>query len=193
MKKAIIVGIILFCIGIGIGYYYINISKEKTIQNNQIKEENDLIYNTTTKNTVRTVRTNTGNEKVSPNATLILKKKYKKCEHTIKDYAKIPEELVNLSREEVAKKYDGWEMLGFSTKEIVLYKEYSGICNEHYVIREEKGNITIYKLDENNNETLYKNTDIAIEYLTEEDKNKLKDGIYAYSKEKLNSALEDFE
>ena len=52
----------------------------------------------------------------------------------------------------------------------MLEKEYSGICGEHYVLKEENGNVTIYKVDENKNETFYKNTDIATEYLADEDK-----------------------
>lgn len=45
-----------------------------------------------------TLETNASEEKVSPNATLIIKKYYKKCGHTTKDYATVPEEIVNKTR-----------------------------------------------------------------------------------------------
>ena len=41
------------------------------------------------------IETNANEEKVSPNATLVIKKYYKECGHTTKDYAEIPEEMVN--------------------------------------------------------------------------------------------------
>lgn len=194
MKKIIVVLALVFCISLGVGFYY----SKKTLNKNQNEIKNEIISldnnsTNTSKKTENFIRTNTSNEKISPNATLILKKKYKECNHTIKDYVKIPEELVNLSREEFAKKYDSWDLIGFSSKEIVISKEYPGICGEHYVLREENGNVVIYKVDERKSETLYKNTDIATEYLTDEDKQKLKSGIFVYSKEELNSAIEDFE
>lgn len=193
MKKVIISFIIIFCISAGVGYYF-STSKnreESKNKNETIAVEKNIII--TPKVEENSIRTNTSNEKISPNATLILKKKYKDCNHTIKDYVKIPEELVNLTKEELAQKYSSWDIIGFSSKEIVLEKEYSGICGEHYVLKEENGNVTIYKVDENKNETFYKNTDIATEYLADEDKEKLKSGIFVYSKEELNSAIEDFE
>ena len=53
--------------------------------------------------------------------------------------------------------------------------------------------ISVYKIDNNNKEIFYRNTNIAVKYLAEEDKDKLKSGIKVYSKEELNAALEDFE
>ena len=193
MKKVIISFIIIFCISVGIGYYFsTSKNKEKSENKNEtIAVEENIIV--TPKVKENSIRTNTSNEKISPNATLILKKKYKDCNHTIKDYIKIPEELVNLTKDELSKKYSSWDIIGFSSKEIVLAKDYPGICGEHYVIKEENGNVTIYKVDENKNETFYKSTDIATEYLADEDKEKLRSGIFVYSKEELNSAIEDFE
>ena len=132
-------------------------------------------------------------EKVSPNATLIIKKHYKECGHTTKDYAEIPEELVNRTRKQVEQTYSDWEIRGFSPNEIVILKEVGGICNEHYVLREKDGKVVIYTQDANGKESINEITEISTEYLTEDDKAKLKEGIKATGKEELNSLIEDYE
>ena len=50
----------------------------------------------------------------------------------------------------------------------------------------------INKLDENNIK-LYKETEIAKEYLTQDDIQKLEIGILVYGRGQLNSIIEDFE
>lgn len=61
------------------------------------------------------------------------------------------------------------------------------------MIKERDGNIAIFKLDPNNNQTFLKDTEIATEYLAEEDLEKIKQGITVYTKKELNKTIEDFE
>ena len=75
----------------------------------------------------------------------------------------------------------------------MLYKEVNEFCNEHYLLKEDNGYISIYKLDENSNETFLETTDISTNYLTEEDLKKIQEGIKIYTKKELNKTLEDFE
>ncbi len=63
----------------------------------------------------------------------------------------------------------------------------------HYLLKDVYGYIEIYYLDENNNEYLYKKTDISTDYLTEEDRDDLQVGIEVVGIEALNKMLEDFE
>ena len=63
----------------------------------------------------------------------------------------------------------------------------------HYILKDVYGYIEIYYLDENNNEYLYKKTDISTEYLSEEDLDDLQIGIEVVGTEALNKMLEDFE
>jgi hypothetical protein len=163
---------------------YINTIIENTVQQNVVQENiivNDIAVNTTDK------------EKISPNAILILKKFYEECSHTIKEYAKIPEEYVNLTKEELEEKLEEWSIDEFLANEVVLEKKVGGVCNEHYILRQKDGYIAVYKIDSNNQETLQEETGIATLYLTENDKLKLEEGIRIYGKEELNSTLEDYE
>lgn len=74
-----------------------------------------------------------------------------------------------------------------------MIKEVSGVCNQHYVLREKDGIIAIYQIHENNEETLKEETGISTEYLTENDRMRLEEGIRIYGDEELNSVLEDYE
>lgn len=198
MKKwiYIITVVIIVIVAIFIGNYLFKKENEIDNQNtmmqvtNEIKPENEVEENILINDIqISTIEA----EKISPNATLILKKHYEECNHTIKEYAKIPEEYVNLTKEELIEKQDGWEIESFSKDEVILIKEQSGLCNEHYVLRENNGTIVVYQIEKNNTEILKEETGIATEYLTESDRLRLEEGIRIYGYEELNSTLEDYE
>lgn len=132
-------------------------------------------------------------EKVSSNSILILKKYYTQCEHTINEYVEIPPELINLTQNEIQQEYPEWEVIGFSPNEVILYKEFSENCKEHFVLKNEKGKIVVYKILDSGEMELYERTEIDTEYLTETDLINVKNGFEIYGKEELNKILEDFE
>lgn len=140
-----------------------------------------------------TVNASVEEEKTTPNTVLVLKKNYTDCGHTITDTAEIPSEMVNLTKEELSKKYENWKIESFAKEKVVLSKELDSFCGEHYLVIEEENIVSIYLLDEGNNRTLVENTDIAFDYLPETDKIILSNGIYVYGKEELNKIKEDFE
>ena len=140
-----------------------------------------------------TVETSSINMKISPNAVIIKKCYYKKCDHLIKDVIDIPEELVNKTENDVREKYKGWKLEGYSPNEIVLYKEFSGICDEHYVVKDNNGVIGIFSEDENGVQEFVEDTDIETQYLPEEDQENLKVGMKVVGKVNLNNFLEDYE
>lgn len=61
-----------------------------------------------------------------------------------------------------------------------------------YILKEQGGVIAVYKENEAGNE-LYDLTDISVDYLTEDDKQNLKNGIEVTGIDSLNQLLEDFE
>ena len=132
-------------------------------------------------------------EKVSSNAILILKKYYQKCEHTINEYVEIPQELVNLTEEEVQAQYPDWEVIGFQTGKVILYKEFDDVCGEHFKLKVEDGKVVIYIVNSDGTESVYEKTNISSEYLTETDLLNMQDGLEIYGKEELNQIIEDFE
>ena len=64
-------------------------------------------------NEQNTTAVSSNEEKVAANAILILKKYYIQCDHTINEYVELPQELVNMTKEEVQAQYPDWEVIGF--------------------------------------------------------------------------------
>lgn len=208
MKKGIIILVIFLVLGFIIGalgyFVYNSYNMESEIQEAQLdlkedEEETIKKINYEDQSSIYSLeddikQTSMIDEKVSPDATLIIKKFYKDCGHTTKDYATVPEEIVNKTEQEVKDMYSNWEIKGFSPDEIVLYKELDGICNEHYVLKELDGVIAVYTIDSKGEEKFQEKTGIAIQYLPEQDFQRIQQGsIKAVGKEELNGLLEDYE
>ncbi len=132
-------------------------------------------------------------EKVAANAILILKKYYTQCDHTINEYVELPQELVNMTKEEVQEQYPDWEVIGFEQGKITLYKEFEDVCGEHFKLRVEDGKVVVYIVNNDGTESVYEKTNISSEYLTETDLINMQDGLEIYGKEELNQIIEDFE
>lgn len=183
MRKIIIYGIIIFAFSIGIGFYYANLWKMN--KTNTSYEQKSVAENV--------VETLYADEKVSYNASFAIKKYYEGCGHFKFNYAELPKEIINLSKDELRKLYSDWNIEKFSSNEIVLSKDIDTMCDEHFVLKLGKDNIEIYKSLENGKQKLYKSTNISRDYLTNVDIEKLEEGIYVYGISNLNSAIEDFE
>ena len=77
--------------------------------------------------------------------------------------------------------------------QIKLSRKSSGICSEHYVLRESDGYLSI-SCKNDIGEYIFKGlTDISVQYLPEEDLVKIQKGIEIVGKDNLNKFLEDFE
>ncbi len=199
MKKYTIIAIIIIGIILGFftGVYLYKINKlndEGKVQIAEtIEDECTALGELTNQEIEDLVATSSKEEKSSPNCVITLKIYYEKCNHIIESKQKIENTEINLTEEELKDRFSDWEIQKFTPTEIVLYKEVDEFCNEHYLLKEEDGYIAIYKLDENNNETLYEVTEIPTQYLPEEDLEKIQNGMKIYTEKELNKTLEDFE
>ena len=199
MKKYTIITIIVIGIILGFltGVYLYKINqisdKEELIEIAEIEDECTEIAELNESGKLDLVRTNSNDQKTSPNCVLTLKIYYNNCGHLIEKKEDIKETEVNMTEEELKDKFSEWEIQKFTPTEIVMYKEVNEFCNEHYLLKEKDGYISIYSLDENNNEKFIETTDISIEYLTEEDLENIEKGITVYTKKELNKTIEDFE
>lgn len=202
MKKMWIIGIIIAIIIIGIilGIFIYNNNANNNKQNSIVENEINIVSEKVTdecteeyQNSEKEIETDSQEEKISPNCLLTLKKYYEECNHTINEYIDIPQDLVNGTEEDLKKEYPYWQVEKYSSNDIILYKEFNSNCGQHFVLREDNGKITVYKINENNEEEVYENTEISVEYLSETDKIKISEGIRVNGIEELNQLLEDFE
>lgn len=140
-----------------------------------------------------TVKANTQEEKTSPNCSLTIKTYYPKCGHTKSEYTNLPQDFVNLSKEEIQERYQDYEIQDFATNAIVIYQEKQGDCGEHYRVKDKNGTVTIYQVLEDGTEQEMETTGITTEYLPDTDKINMKNGIQVNGKQELNQLIEDFE
>ena len=198
--KIIIISLIL-AISAGVATYFIvrqnkrseTIPETNTYISEKIEDECTEEYKEEQMENQKTPEVSSTEEKVAANAILILKKYYTKCDHTINEYVELPQELVNLTKEQVQEKYADWQVIGFEKGKITLYKEFDDVCGEHFKLKIEDGKVVVYTVNNDGTETLYEKTNISSEYLTETDLLNMQDGLEIYGKEELNQVIEDFE
>lgn len=189
MKKWIIAILVLaiFIVSVFAGFIvrsFVNFSKGE-------KEKNSVVL--AEEKGLDLVDTDAKEETVSPNAEVVLTQVYKRCGHTRVKKEIVPREIVNLNREGVEQYYDGWNIDEFSSNLIKLSRNDLGICDEHYILRESDGFISI-NCKNNSGEYIFKGlTDISVQYLSEDDLKKLEQGIEVVGRENLNRFLEDYE
>lgn len=135
----------------------------------------------------------TNQEKISPNCFITFKTNYKKCGHETNQYEKIKDDLVNKTKEELQNVYSGWKIEDFSESNILLSKDEDGYCDEHYLVQDKEGKVTIYKILEDGKKQIFQETEISTEYLSDFDKIQIKEGIRVNGKQNLNQLIEDFE
>lgn len=196
MKKTIWIVILLIVAiitGFFVGVHLYNKEKSKKQLENDI--QNVIVYDNKVNNTNTVeIQTSVSEEKISINTEVVEEIYYVQCDHLIKTLRKDMKSLVNMTKEELAKKYPQWEIKEFSTEKVTLYKEEQGFCNEHYLVKDVDGIVTIYNMDnEDKMNEIIKTTEIETKYLTETDQEDLKEGIKVYTQQKLNKLLEDFE
>lgn len=189
----IVVGIIffIFIVTIACVFFTVNIIKKHDRYNEGIvisqKKENEI------SNDLEVVNTSFSGIKITPSTVVVFKKLYKKCNHEEQINEKAKQSIVNMNEEELQNYYSDWTIKQFSKNQIVLYKEFDGYCNNHYLIKEQDGFVKVFKVEEDGTETLIQDTSISLQYLPETDRLNIKQGMMVYKKEDLNKILEDLE
>lgn len=153
-------------------------------------ENQENSYNEMMNEVVETSSTNTN---ISPNAVVIQKRYYKGCDHLLRETVEIPEELINQDENSLKEYYSDWKVEQYSPTEIVIYKEFKGICNEHYVIKEHNGVLGIFVENDEKVQEWQEDTEIEVQYLPEEDIEEFKVGVRVVGKMNLITFLEDYE
>ena len=201
MKKIYIISIIIISIFIISVVITLNFTKNENENNKQEEIKNtqisEIIEDECTEEYIQEKELTpvvSEPEKISINAQLILKKYFSQCDHTINEYTEMPEECINMTKEELQEQYPDWEVIGFEPNKVTLYKEFDDTCGEHFKLKIEDGKINIYLINKDGTESLYEKTNISSEYLTETDLiNINEEGLEIYGKEELNKTIEDFE
>lgn len=133
----IAVGIILGFLA-GVYLYKINSIKKDDIKEigEKVEDECTIMGELDESELLGLVTTNSEEEKISPNCTIVLKVYYTVCDHLIETRKKIEKTEVNMTEEELKEKFKDWEIQKFTSTEIVLYKETDAFCDQHFLLKE---------------------------------------------------------
>lgn len=170
-----------------------NLNKDTNIGIDSNIEVQKVTHNVEDISSINILEANSADTIISPNASITFFKYYKDCGHTIKVKNDITNDMVNMSQNEFSQLYNDWQINKFTNTEIELFKEFSGTCGEHYLVKSNNGYVCIYNIQEDNSYELKENTDIAVKYLSNDDIVELEKGVVLYGKENLNSYIENFE
>ena len=139
---AIIVGIFIYMPGKG--------TEEKLentiIQDISVGNLTDSEGTNNIEKTTNMIETNSSEERISPNAFITFKQTYKECGHTTSEFMEIPQEFVNLTKEELNEKYSDWTVEKFTDTDIILNRKVERSCNEHYIVINFNGIVTVFHI-----------------------------------------------
>lgn len=183
-------------IAISLGIYAYRkggVANTNVLKNPKLALDDSLIYNDNTELLNDIIETSVTELKISPNAIITEKRYYKECDHLIREALDVPEELVNQDKKKLEEFYRGWNIEKCSATEITVYKEFKGMCNEHYVVKDHNGVLGIFIEDEDKEQVWQEDTEIDVQYLPQEDIEKFKEGIKVIGKTNLDNFLEDYE
>ena len=194
MKKGIIlIAMIVVTLGFFAGKYLYD-KKQRSNDNERSIINDNVIALREEKNIQDKILVDSSETKITPNTKIIEKIYYTECNHLIVKEEKPNKEFINLNEEEFKTKMAGYDIQKFTTEEVIIYKDRDDFCNEHYLIKDDEGHLGIYQLDKNEKvKDLFELTEIPTDFLPEEDKEKIKNGLRVDTKEELSSIIEDFE
>lgn len=195
LKKRYLVILFIFTIFISSLCIYIGYNLYDPINGNKIEEsyiknaETDLNILQNKSNLVSNIKI----PKITPSTKMIYEYLYKddKITETIEDVP--PYFLIDLTREDIEKSFDEWQVKSFSEKEVVLQKIMEGKSTKHYIIGEYDGYLAVFYEKEINGTRLKEITDTPIESLSIKEKNEIKNGIKIKGDDELIHYLENFE
>lgn len=196
MWLLILIIIISVALAIGFGIYaYHNggISETNIINTPKLAEVEKQEENDGQEFINEMITTSSANSNISPNAIITEKRYYKACDHLIRETIDVTEELINQGEEQLKEHYLDWTIEKYSPTEIVVYKEFKGICNEHYIVKEHDGVLGIYIENNEKVQEWLEDTEIEVQYLPEDDIEQFKVGVRVVGKMNLNTFLEDYE
>ncbi|MCG8500652.1 MAG: BofC C-terminal domain-containing protein [Firmicutes bacterium] len=131
-------------------------------------------------------------ERIDYDTKVIFKRNYLKCSHKTVEELQAPDEMINLTRETLKEHYPEWKIERFGIDEVILSTDVDEKCLKHYIVKEYNGKIGVYYQSALVENPLKQLIDINIQQLRDEDREKLKQGIYVNSDQELAQIIEDF-
>jgi len=175
--------VLIVCFNVG---YFISLNKSTkgSLKSKDAKKSEESL--------TQSVNFDLQKQKLSPNAEVCYKQVYLVCGHNITSENTIDPKWVNMTREDLEKAVLGWKVIEFRRDYVLLEKNFSDLCLNHYIIKENGNEIVVSQKKLNGDTDILKRIELPLGHLSTEDINRLKAGIEIDSREELNQLLEDF-
>jgi hypothetical protein len=116
-------------------------------------------------------------DSIGPSGKLVFETLYKGNGDLTREEQKIGASLYGKSKEDIAKIYSGWSIKEFRNDRIVLYREKNGFPSDYYIISSSDGYVSLFKSDGNGGRSLVEKTDISVNNLNPNDKERILNNI----------------
>lgn len=100
--------------------------------------------------------------------------------------------LLDMTLEDMKKVYTDWQIISFSSKEVVMRKSLEAKSNEQYVIGEKNGYVAVYYKEPQHGIILHEVTNTPVSALPLEERERLQEGISVTGDENLYKILSDY-
>ncbi len=100
--------------------------------------------------------------------------------------------LLDMTLEDMKKVYTDWQIISFSSKEVVMRKSLEAKSNEQYIIGENNGYVAVYYKEPQHGIILHEVTNTPISALPLEERERLQEGISVTGDENLYKILSDY-
>jgi hypothetical protein len=100
--------------------------------------------------------------------------------------------LMDMTREKLQKQYDGWQIIEFTDRQVVLRKNIPGVSAHSYILGVKDNFIAVYDQSQAGVILLKEVTNTPIQSLSDEEQEKLRSGIKVVGETQLAKILEDY-
>ena len=177
-KLLIVFALLIAACGVGLGGYYLaqqQPSVKKTEQASSVPVAME-------KNTV------------SKGCILTTKYIYTMCGHQETSEEVVGSGLVGMTRDEVKKYFDGYNLEVFSTDKIVIIKTINQYCQKHYILKEQQGELVILRdIPGTADLELFRQTGISAGILSSDERQKIYYGKVFSSLDSIEEYLESMD
>ena len=179
----IAVAVIFICIGSVAGYVYM--SNKMEANPIPIQEENLSLVEEATEVLLQ-------EDKITPSTKIVYRYYYTE-DNILEEQEDIPPYfLLDLTLSDMLKYYSTWDIVSFSSKEVIMQKTVIGPSHQRYVVGERDGYIAVFYEEEQEGISLKEVTEIPTSGLVEDEYFRLKEGIKVIGKDALARILENY-
>lgn len=134
-------------------------------------------------------------EKINKDTIIEYENYYTEREHVLREFELDKKKYINMDEDEFKDNFKikyPTKILRFDSDRVIVRITRDYLCPNHYIVGEHEGFVSIYKIDDEGEKVLFKKLDQSIEFFSDYDKKKLKEGIIVDSIDDIGEIIENF-